>query len=132
MSENATILTAIGRRKCSTARVRLLPEGNTFKVNGRPMDEYFATELLEKTFLRPLVVAEKKEAFSVEAVVSGGGLHGQASAISLGIARALLKYDPELRSALKKDGLLRRDPREKERKKPGQPGARKRFQFSKR
>lgn len=132
MSETATILTAIGRRKTSTARVRLIPGESSFKVNGRPMDEYFPTDLLEKTFLRPLVVAEKKDAFGVEAVVSGGGLHGQASAISLGIARALLKFDPELRPALKKDGLLRRDPREKERKKPGQPGARKRFQFSKR
>ena len=132
MSETKDVLIAVGRRKTATARVRLSPEGDSITVNNRPFEDYFPTELLQKAVLRPLEVAERKGAVSLQILVNGGGPHGQSSAVSLGIARALLKVDPELRGALKKDGLLRRDPRERERKKPGQPGARKRFQFSKR
>ncbi|MCH8473853.1 MAG: 30S ribosomal protein S9 [Opitutales bacterium] len=131
-AETATVLTAVGRRKTATSRVRLSPGGAEITVNNKPFEEFFPTELLQKTVLRPLEVAEKKGEISLRILVNGGGPHGQASAASLGVARALLKLDPELRGALKKDGLLRRDPRERERKKPGQPGARKRFQFSKR
>lgn len=131
MSETNTLFT-VGRRKRATARVRMTPGSGKLTVNGRPLEEYFTTEQTQRAAAAPLSTAEKSEDFDVDAKVSGGGNTGQAGAVSLGIARALQKFDMELRVPLKKAGHLRRDPREKERKKAGQPGARKKFQFSKR
>jgi small subunit ribosomal protein S9 len=133
MSETATVLTATGRRKRASARVRLIPNGSgSFTVNGKKMEVYCYSESLARVAELPLVTVEKKGQFDVIALVQGGGPNGQAAAISHGLARALEKFDAELRQPLKKAGLLKRDPRRRERKKPGQPGARKRFQFSKR
>jgi small subunit ribosomal protein S9 len=124
--------TATGRRKTSTARVRLNVGAGSFTVNGREVNEYFPTSQLRKTVAGPLAEVEMSDSIDLIVNVSGGGCSGQAGAVRHGIARALEKMDPELRKTLKKAGHLRRDPRKKERKKPGQPGARKRFQFSKR
>ena len=121
-----------GRRKTSTARVFLRPGSGTITVNKRPLDASFPTETLRLVIRQPLVVTETGERFDVVATSAGGGVAGQAGALRLGIARALLEYDADLRSALRKAGLLTRDPRAKERKKYGMAGARKRFQFSKR
>lgn len=132
MSETTTVFLATGRRKRSSARVRLSPGKGSITVNGKDYAEFFPTEQAQRAVLAPLRAAGLEEGFDVFARVAGGGLTGQSGAVSLGIARALQKYDGELRSPLKKEGLLRRDPREKERKKTGQPGARKKFQFSKR
>jgi small subunit ribosomal protein S9 len=133
MSETATVLTATGRRKRASARVRLIPNGSgAFTVNGKEMETYCYSETLARMAEAPLVTVDKKGQFDVIAKVQGGGPNGQAQAISHGLARALEKFDGELRPSLKKAGLLKRDPRRRERKKPGQPGARKRFQFSKR
>ncbi len=127
------MLNATGRRKTAIARVRLLPGGDgSIKVNGRPIEEYFPRDTLRAAVLRPLMLTEKTRDFSVDTLVDGGGIAAQAGAISHGISRCLLKVDAALRGTLKKDGLLTRDPRMKERKKYGQKGARKRFQFSKR
>jgi small subunit ribosomal protein S9 len=121
-----------GRRKTSTARVFLRPGSGTITVNDRPLDASFPTETLRLVIRQPLVVTELTERFDVQATTSGGGVAGQAGALRLGIARALLDFDAELRASLRKAGLLTRDPRAKERKKYGMAGARKRFQFSKR
>ena len=121
-----------GRRKSSVARVFLRPGSGEFKVNGRTIDAYFLTETLRGQARFPLQAAEATEKFDVLANVNGGGITGQAGAVRLGVTRALVVSDPELRGKLKKLGLLSRDPRIKERKKYGQKGARKRFQFSKR
>ena len=123
---------ATGRRKTSTARVRLNAGGGNFIVNGREVNDYFPTSQLRKIVAGPLAEVEMSESIDLIVNVCGGGCSGQAGAVRLGIARALEKMDSELRKTLKKAGHLRRDPRKKERKKPGQPGARKRFQFSKR
>ena len=123
---------ATGRRKTSTARVRLNAGGGNFIVNGREVNDYFPTSQLRKIVAGPLAEVEMSESIDLIVNVCGGGCTGQAGAARLGIARALEKMDSELRKTLKKAGHLRRDPRKKERKKPGQPGARKRFQFSKR
>ncbi len=123
---------ATGRRKTSTARVRLNAGGGNFIVNGREVNDYFPTSQLRKIVAGPLAEIEMSDSVDVIVNVCGGGCSGQAGAVRLGIARALEKMDSELRKTLKKAGHLRRDPRKKERKKPGQPGARKRFQFSKR
>ena len=123
---------ATGRRKTSTARVRLNAGGGSFIVNGREVNDYFPTSQLRKIVAGPLAEVEMSESIDLTVNVCGGGCSGQAGAVRLGIARALEKMDSELRKTLKKAGHLRRDPRKKERKKPGQPGARKRFQFSKR
>ncbi|MBC8349613.1 MAG: 30S ribosomal protein S9 [Verrucomicrobia bacterium] len=123
---------ATGRRKTSTARIRLIAGAGSFTVNGREVNEYFPTSQLRKTVAGPLAEVEMSDSIDLIVNVSGGGCSGQAGAVRHGIARALEKMDPELRKTLKKAGHLRRDPRKKERKKPGQPGARKRFQFSKR
>jgi small subunit ribosomal protein S9 len=123
---------ATGRRKESVARVRLAPGGGLREINGRPIAEYFPRGTLVTLVQAPLAVAPGSESFDVTATVSGGGLTGQAGAVRLGLARALVKSDESLRGALKKAGFLRRDPRMKERKKYGMAGARKRFQFSKR
>lgn len=131
MSESTTLLT-IGRRKRSTARVRLTPGSGKIVINGRPLETYFPTDQYQRAVTAPLNTLDKMGQFDIIALVSGGGNTGQAGAISLAIARALQKHDAEWRGDLKKAGLLKRDPREKERKKTGQPGARKKFQFSKR
>lgn len=132
MSETTTIFSAIGRRKRASARVRIKPGSGVITVNGKTCAEFFPTEQAQRAVEAPLKAAEKLDAFDVLARVNGGGITGQAGAVSLGIARALQKFDADLRAPLKKEGHLRRDPREKERKKTGQPGARKKFQFSKR
>ena len=121
-----------GRRKTSVARVRLATGSGKITVNGRPFDNYFPVETLRATASQPLVVTSTAERLDANINVSGGGPNGQAGAVSHGIARALLKFDANLRPQLKAEGLLTRDSRMKERKKYGQPGARKRFQFSKR
>ena len=121
-----------GRRKTSTARVFLRPGSGTITVNHRPLEASFPTETQRLVIRQPLVVTETTERFDVMATTLGGGVTGQAGALRLGIARALVEYDAELRASLRKAGLLTRDPRAKERKKYGMAGARKRFQFSKR
>ena len=123
---------ATGRRKTSTARIRLVAGAGSFTVNGREVNDYFPTSQLRKTVAGPLAEVEMSDSIDLIVNVCGGGCSGQAGAVRHGIARALEKMDSELRKTLKKAGHLRRDPRKKERKKPGQPGARKRFQFSKR
>ena len=121
-----------GRRKTAVARVFLRPGSGEFKVNGRPFEQYFVTESQRASAKVPLVSTESVVTFNVIANVSGGGINGQADAVKLGIARALMLFNAELRKKLKAEGLVSRDSRSKERKKYGQKGARKRFQFSKR
>jgi len=122
-----------GRRKRSVARVFLRPGGSgKVTVNGRELDKYFPTEALRMPTRVPLQTVEMTDRFDILILAHGGGVAGQAGAVKLGIARALVEFNAELRGALKKAGLLTRDPREHERKKYGQKGARKRFQFSKR
>ena len=132
MSAEKTIFLGTGRRKTSTARIRILEGSGKLVVNDREFEDYFSHENFAKQAYAPLLTVELREKIDVIANVAGGGVAGQAGAVAHGIARALQKLNPELRPALKKAGHLKRDPREKERKKPGQPGARKRFQFSKR
>lgn len=131
-AEATSIFWGTGRRKTSVARVRLQTGTGAVEINGEPAENYFPHENFSRVALRPLVTVELKEKVDVFANVSGGGDSGQAGAVAHGIARALLRFNPELRPALKKAGHLTRDSRDKERKKAGQPGARKRFQFSKR
>ena len=121
-----------GRRKASVARVFLRPGSGNFLVNGKPFEAYFVTEQQRVSARRPLALTELAPTFDVLTTVSGGGVSAQADAVKMGIARALLEFNAELRKTLKADGLLSRDARIKERKKYGQKGARKRFQFSKR
>ena len=121
-----------GRRKTSTARVFLRPGTGTITINHREFDNFFPTDALRTQVRRPLQVTETGEKFDILATVAGGGVNGQAGAVRLGIARALVEFNAELRKQLKKDGLLTSDSRIKERKKYGLAGARKRFQFSKR
>ena len=121
-----------GRRKTSVARVYLRPGSGEYKVNGRPFNEYFVTEAQRSSARQPLLSTDTASSFNVVANVSGGGVNGQADAMKLGIARALMQFNAELRKKLKSEGMVSRDSRGKERKKYGQKGARKRFQFSKR
>lgn len=121
-----------GRRKTSTARVFLRPGKGQIVINKKPIEQSFPTETLRLVIRQPLVATETLERFDVLATSAGGGVAGQAGAIRLGIARALMEYNAELRGTLRKAGLVTRDPRAKERKKYGMAGARKRFQFSKR
>ncbi len=121
-----------GRRKSSVARVFLRPGSGEFKVNGRAFDQYFVTEAQRQAAKAPLVLTETSASFNVVANVSGGGVNGQSAALRMGLSRALQEFNPELRGKLKAEGFLTRDARMKERKKYGQKGARKRFQFSKR
>ena len=123
---------ATGRRKTSTARVFLRPGTGTINVNQRAFESFFTTEALRTQIRTPLVLTETADKFDILATVAGGGVSGQAGAIRLGISRALVEYNLELRKKLKEEGLLTRDARAKERKKYGMAGARKRFQFSKR
>jgi small subunit ribosomal protein S9 len=123
---------ATGRRKTSTARVFLRPGNGTISVNDRAFETFFTTEALRTQIRTPLVLTETADKFDILATVAGGGVSGQAGAVRLGIARALVEYNLELRKRLKDEGMLTRDARAKERKKYGMAGARKRFQFSKR
>jgi small subunit ribosomal protein S9 len=123
---------ATGRRKTSVARIRMTRGSGKIEINGRSFEDYFPTTPLQNTLLQPLQVAKAVNAFDMAINTTGGGMSGQAGAARLAISRALLLADANLRGTLKVEGLLRRDPRMKERKKSGQPGARKRFQFSKR
>mgnify|MGYP006063661919 FL=1 len=130
MSE--TTFYGTGRRKRSIARVYLSPGKGDIKVNGQSFREYLCRDSLATIVMQPLVAVEGEKAYDIEINVNGGGLTGQAGAIRLGISRALLDVNSEYRSVLKEKGNLTRDARKVERKKPGQPGARKNFQFSKR
>ena len=129
---NTQIFAATGRRKASVARVRLSEGKGKVVINGKAADDYCSLESFLGQVYAPLKTAEKQDQFDLSVNVFGGGTMGQAGAIRLAIARALEKFDEELRSPLKSAGFLRRDSRVRERKKSGQPGARKRFQFSKR
>ena len=121
-----------GRRKTAVARVRMLAGTGKITINGRPIENYFHTEVQRMIATQPLVLTENQAKFDVRINVGGGGPAGQAGAVRHGISRALLQADGATRPALKAEGMLTRDPRMKERKKYGQPGARKRFQYSKR
>jgi small subunit ribosomal protein S9 len=121
-----------GRRKTAVARVFLRPGSGEFKVNGKAFEEYFVTDAQRGSAKSPLATSETAGTFNVIATVQGGGVNGQADAVKMGIARALMVFNVELRKQLKAAGMVSRDPRGKERKKYGQKGARKRFQFSKR
>ena len=121
-----------GRRKTAIARVYLRPGSGDVKVNGKPFDQYFVTEAQRASARSPLSSTETAATFNIVANVSGGGVNGQADAMKLGLARALMQFNAELRKKLKTEGMVTRDSRGKERKKYGQKGARKRFQFSKR
>jgi small subunit ribosomal protein S9 len=123
---------ATGRRKTSVARIRMTAGSGKIDINGRNFEDYFPTPPLQNTVLQPLQTAKVVNAYDLSINTTGGGATGQAGAVRLAISRALLLVDASLRATLKAEGLLRRDPRMKERKKSGQPGARKRFQFSKR
>ena len=123
---------ATGRRKTSVARIRMTAGSGKIDINGRSFEDYFPTAPLQNTVLQPLQTAKMVNTYDLSINATGGGATGQAGAVRLAISRALLQVDANLRATLKAEGLLRRDPRMKERKKSGQPGARKRFQFSKR
>jgi small subunit ribosomal protein S9 len=129
---DSTRYQAVGRRKAAVARVWLRPGGSGWSVNGRELDDYFPLLRHRDAVQKPLAVTESEGRFAVHARIRGGGLTGQAEALQLAIARALLESDGEMRTTLRAHDLLTRDPRVVERKKPGRPKARKRFQFSKR
>jgi len=128
----APLTQTTGRRKEAIARVRLRAGSGTHVINGKPLDEYFGTRTQRMAAIEPLRVAELAEAYDIDATVEGGGVSGQADAIRMGVARSLIEIDPELRPALKKAGLLTRDPRRKESKKYGLKKARKAPQYTKR
>ncbi|MDK9699547.1 MAG: 30S ribosomal protein S9 [bacterium] len=123
---------ATGRRKTSVARVYLSLGTGKITVNNKSLLEYFRREILKMTIMQPLELLDAVSKFDIEAYCSGGGLSGQAGALRLGMARALIEFDPELKPSLRKHGFVTRDPRAVERKKYGRPKARKRFQYSKR
>ncbi len=131
MAETTEFL-GTGRRKTAVARVRLAAGSGKITVNGRPMENYFVVDAQRLMVVQPLNMTDTAAKFDVRVSVSGGGPNGQAGAVRHGIARALLRVDMNLRPTLKSGGMLTRDPRMRERKKYGQPGARKRFQYSKR
>jgi small subunit ribosomal protein S9 len=125
-------INALGRRKAAVARVYLSDGKGKITINGRDFQEYFGAETLQYIVTQPLISLNAADKYDITANLDGGGVKGQAEALRLGITRALVQMDPECKSALKAEGFLTRDPREVERKKPGRPKARKRFQFSKR
>ena len=125
-------INALGRRKAAVARVYLRDGKGKITINGRDFKEYFGAETLQYVVTQPLVTMDAIDKYDITANLNGGGVKGQAEALRLGITRALVQMDAECKPALKAEGFLTRDPREVERKKPGQPKARKRFQFSKR
>ncbi|MEF9949925.1 MAG: 30S ribosomal protein S9 [Mucinivorans sp.] len=126
------IVNAVGRRKAAVARVYMKAGSGSIVINGRPLAEYFPLELLQFVVKQPLSVSAVEGQYDVKITLNGGGITGQAEAARLGISRCLIQENAELRGELKKSGFLTRDARVVERKKPGQPGARRRFQFSKR
>ena len=128
----ANEILATGRRKCAVARVRMVPGTGKVTVNGKNWEEYFTTEALRGFIAQPFVVSSTVDKFDLNVRLDGGGMSGQAGALRHGIARALVAYDEAYRAVLKSNGMMTRDSRVKERKKAGQSGARKRFQFSKR
>jgi small subunit ribosomal protein S9 len=132
MTQTVPEFVAVGRRKTAVARVRITAGTGKIVVNGRAFEDYFKTQALQNTVLSAFDVVKQLNQFDVKVTADGGGVQGQAGALRLAVSRALLESNPEFRATLKAEGFLRRDPRMKERKKPGQPGARKRFQFSKR
>ena len=125
-------INALGRRKAAVARVYLSDGKGKITVNGRDYKEYFGAETLQYVVTQPLVLLNSTDKYDINCSLDGGGVKGQAEALRLGITRALVMIDPECKPALKAEGFITRDPREVERKKSGQPKARKRFQFSKR
>ena len=129
---NSNEILATGRRKCAVARVRMVAGTGKVTVNGKNWEEYFTTEALRGFIAQPFQVSGTVDKFDLNVRLDGGGMSGQAGALRHGIARALVAYDETYRAVLKSNGMMTRDSRVKERKKPGQPGARKRFQFSKR
>ena len=129
---NSNEILATGRRKCAVARVRMIAGTGKVTVNGKNWEEYFTTEALRGFIAQPFQVSGTVDKFDLNVRLDGGGMSGQAGALRHGIARALVAYDESYRAVLKSNGMMTRDSRVKERKKPGQPGARKRFQFSKR
>ena len=133
MATDKKYIPAIGRRKSATAQVRITPDSKmTYVINGKKLDEYFTVEELRKVVQAPFMETETKDDFMVSVIVQGGGISAQAGAVRHGISRALIKYNEELRGGLKSAGYLKRDPRSKERKKPGLRKARKRPAWSKR
>jgi small subunit ribosomal protein S9 len=127
------VINALGRRKAAIARVYLTAGTGVITINGRTLDSYFPSKLLQYVVKQPLMVTDNEGKYDLKVNLNGGGIKGQAEALRLGVARAICKLDAEaFRSTLKSNGFLTRDPRQVERKKPGRPGARKRFQFSKR
>ncbi len=132
IDKNTKEIVALGRRKRASARVRIKPGSGLFVVNGRPLEEYLSRETLVQMAVQPLETVGLKQSLDVRAICIGGGLAGQAGALRMGVARALAENNEDARPALRGAGLLTRDAREVERKKYGRPGARKRFQFSKR
>jgi small subunit ribosomal protein S9 len=126
------VINAVGRRKTAVARIYVSEGKGNITINERPFENYFPTIQLQTTVKQPLVLVGLTDKFDIKVNLTGGGFKGQAEALRLAIARALVKYNEEFKPLLRKNGLLTRDPREVERKKPGRPKARKRFQFSKR
>ncbi len=132
MAKSDNKIWATGRRKSAVAQIRIKPGTGKCEINDRNIDEYFKTDAAKGYVEQPLCVTEMGGKLDIDANIKGGGVMGQAGALRHALSRALVKYDERLKTALKSAGMLTRDAREKERKKPGQPGARKRFQFSKR
>lgn len=132
MAKTTDMIWATGRRKCAVARVRIAPGTGKVVVNGKDWKEYFTMDAMRGYIAQPLAAVDAANKFDIFATLDGGGISGQAGALRHGIARALIVANEDLRAELKKAGMLTRDSRVKERKKPGQPGARKHFQFSKR
>ena len=126
------VVNTVGRRKSAIARVYVKPGNGTITINHKPVETYFPLDIFQYVVKQPLLVLENAESYDITVNLKGGGIHGQAEAARLGIARALIEINPEWRSIMKKNGFLTRDSRVVERKKPGQPGARRKFQFSKR
>ncbi len=126
------VIQALGRRKAAVARIYMTEGKGNILINDRTLDEYFPSKLLQYVVKQPLALLDVEGKYDIKVVLDGGGFKGQAEALRLAIARALVKVDPESKPALRAEGFLTRDPREVERKKPGRPKARKRFQFSKR
>lgn len=127
-----TVVNTVGRRKAAVARVFVKPGNGTITINDKPLEVYFPLEIFQYVVKQPLLVINALESYDITITLEGGGIKGQAEAARMGISRALCEIDAELRSTLKKNGFLTRDSREVERKKPGQPKARRKFQFSKR
>jgi len=130
--QQENIYYATGKRKTAVTKTWVVPGKGAISINGRTLEDYFPMETAKAVLMQPLQLTNNVQSFDIKVSVLGGGITGQAGAIRHGITKALVLIDPDLRTPLKKAGFIKRDPRKKERKKYGQPGARKRFQFSKR